>query len=270
MSHYIFSTNHQIEEQRLDILNRSCNENTLNYLTSYIRPGMKVLECGFGHGQISDEINKIPNIKYLGFENDIYRMHLKCEKNKFTYGDLLNLEDIKELKRKKFDVIYMRWILAYLPQFKVSEVLKDLHQRLKKGGKLILEECDLYSAYLTKNGEKINIPIFDRWIDLSRLVQTMINSCNFRMGSELPEIVAETFKKTDIMYSDFQPVLKGRDKEIITLGLKSSAKSLIEKRIITENEIIEMISNIEYAIINNDDIDLHYVKNTNCVISKED
>jgi signal recognition particle GTPase len=54
------------------------------------------------------------------------------------------------------------------------------------------------------------------------------------------------------------------------LGLKSSAKSLIEKRIITENEIIEMISNIEYAIINNDDIDLHYVKNTNCVISKED
>lgn len=267
MQHYIFNTSIEIEKHRLDILNNACNENTKEILSQYIKPKMSVLEVGFGEGQISDYINSIEDIKYIGIDSDVGRVAKRYEEGKYMFGDLLKLDNVKALKRKKFDVIYMRWILAYLPQYTLKTVLINLHSMLKRNGVLILEECDLYKAYLEKECKKIKIPVFENWIALSRLVQTMINSCNFRMGSELPDILDDTFvKKTEV--KKFQPVLQGADKRIITLGLRSSSVNLTERKIITLDEINEMINNIEYSIVENDDVKLHYVETTTCIVNK--
>lgn len=267
MRNYIFCTNTEIEKQRLEILNNACNPNTTIILSEYIEPGMSVLECGFGEGQISDFINSIEDIDYLGIDNDLGRVSKRYQENKYIFGDLLALNDIKALKRKKFDVIYARWILAYLPQYKVVDVIKELSTYLKRNGILILEECNLYKAYIEKDNKRVTIPIFEEWIGLSRFVHTVINSCNFKMGEDLPEILNNLFENKCIVYK-FQPMLQGNQKKVITLGMKSSNCSLIEKKILQQNEIDYLISELDYAIVEKENINLHYIETTTCVLKK--
>lgn len=267
MNNYIFCTNVEIEKQRLDILNNICNPNTMAILTQHIKHGSSILEIGFGEGQISDYLNTLEDIKYLGIDSDLGRVAKRYQENKYIFGDIMALDNIKALKRKKFDVIYARWILAYLPQYELKDIIKQLSGYLKRNGVLILEECDLYKSYIEKDETRVTIPIFEKWIDLSRFVHTMLNTCNFKMGSDLPEILRDIFKKDPIIYK-YQPMLKGSDKKVITLGMKSSSCSLIEKKILNKEEIDNLICELEYAIIDKDNINVHYIETTTCVIQK--
>lgn len=267
---YIFKTDSEAEAERLKRLNEVYNPNSQNVLKKFLKPGMQVLEIGPGSGELGKWITEqIGEGQYYGLDPDaiaIEQANKRGIKNAtFIQGSLLDIDEIKEFKDKKFDVIYFRWVLAYTPKERYHEMLGKLYRLLAQNGQLICEECNLYKAACVdpKNDKtKISHVAFDKWLALSKKVDETLNA-NFDLGKKLEALLKEVGgENSEVITEKFQPIFKDPYfKNILVFGMQSAKNTLTEKQIIKEKDAEQLTSELQ-ELANDPNTAVAYIKNT--------
>lgn len=182
-------------------------------------------------------------------------------------GSVTDISEIEQLKDKKFNLIYIRWVLAYTPSAEFTKTLSNIISMLSDKGKLIIEECDVYQvqAIDTETEEHIKHPTVQKWLDLTRIVDDKFNA-NFSMGSILQGLLQKFIgDRNTMLVSHYHPKLTEPDvKEILSLGLKSAGTVLTSQGLITKADLDTLISEIDHGIVTDPKTSLLYVKNTIC------
>ncbi len=229
------------DQERLTILNELYNEASLNLLK--INPGMQILTIGCGIGLLELEIahQTAPTGNVLA--TDISQAQLLiAEKNRqdassdnlqFLQIDAASIADMPG----KFDRIHCRFILSHLPWEQVIPIIHMLYNKLSPGGLLVLEEiASIYSL----DCRPFSHPGYDKW-KLGVEKQFALQQSHPSLGNRLYQYLQEAgFSAT---YSSYQPVLSTpRQKSILSLGIRSLSNRFLQEKLITQQEIDEMIS----------------------------
>lgn len=182
-------------------------------------------------------------------------------------GSVTDISEIEQLKDKKFDLIYIRWVLAYTPSSEFTKTLYNIISMLSDKGKLIIEECDVYQvqAIDSVSEEPIQHPTVQKWLDLTRVVDDKFNA-NFSMGNMLTHLLQKFIgDRNAMLVHHYHPKLTEPDtKEILSLGLKSAGTVLTSQGLISQEDLDILISEIDNSIVPDSKISLLYVKNTIC------
>lgn len=198
---YIFSSDHDAELERLKRLNELYNSHTVPFLLDNIGSLMTVLEIGCGTGEVSRQILKHRgDVQYYGIEPTAEAV-CTCQKLadsenlKYFIGDLTKIHEHQEISKNRYDVIFLRWVLAYIPESEMRPAIKNLFSLLKKGGALILEECDVYACHTlnSRSMQPVKIQAFEDWMLLTKNVDEKL-SANFRLGEKIRAITEEVLK----------------------------------------------------------------------------
>ena len=116
-----------------------------NYLSSIIKKNSIILDAGCGNGIFFSRLYK--KLKYrqaLGIDyrrDDLQRSKKNLAKTNFIVDDITKLNNTKKLKIKFDYIITKRSLINLSNSKKQVEVIKNLSQLLKKGGKLYCCEC---------------------------------------------------------------------------------------------------------------------------------
>ena len=117
-----------------------------NYLSGIIKKNTTILDAGCGNGIFFSRLYK--KIKYrqaLGIdysEGMIYNARKRnLPKTSFIVDDITKLNNTKKLKIKFDYIVTKRSLINLINSKKQIEVIKNLSQLLKKGGKLYCCEC---------------------------------------------------------------------------------------------------------------------------------
>jgi 2-polyprenyl-3-methyl-5-hydroxy-6-metoxy-1,4-benzoquinol methylase len=270
---YIFSSDHDAEMERLKRLNEMYNENTLSFLLERIKPYMNVLEIGCGNGEISRRLAAAASdIKYTGV--DMTEEGVKecqeaatSESLQYVVGDITKLEE-SPVSLNKYDVIFLRWVLAYIPEAQMKPAIEKMFSLLADNGLLVLEECDVYACYAAdKNGAPIKVQAFDDWMTLTKEVDEQLNA-NFRLGSLISSIAQETLN-TEVSTRSFQSCFNTTyAKQILSLGLQSASTFLVNKDIISQEAITDLRARIHSDVVTNELVNINYIDSTICAVEK--
>lgn len=209
--------------KRLEILNRLYNPNSLALIKNYIcKPEVEILEVGCGGGQLSYVLSQLDETQVTAVDNSLQQIDLAKSKYSapnlnFYCNDALDLHSLG----KRFDVIYLRWLLIYLPNAKA--VIEGCVTQLKPGGVLIIEDNDTCASgcyspdrmMYIKEWEKIwhkGIEKISGNTQLSVVVQDTLNSLNM----------------THISYTLSQATLNEADeKQLFAYGIEESRSTFL-------------------------------------------
>lgn len=271
---YIFSSDHDAEMERLKRLNEMYNENTLSFLLERIKPYMNVLEIGCGNGEISRRLTAAAgDIKYTGLDMTAEGIQ-ECkdastsENLDYVVGDITKLEE-SPVSLNKYDVIFLRWVLAYIPEAQMKPAIEKMFSLLADNGLLVLEECDVYACYAanSQTGEPMKVQAFDDWMTLTKDVDEKLNA-NFRLGSLISSIAQDTLN-TEVSTRSFQSCFNTTyAKQILSLGLQSASTFLVNKDIISQEAINDLRARIQSDVVTNDLVNINYIDSTICAVEK--
>jgi len=276
---YLFPSN-QTEHDRLLRLNEVYNPYTFQYLNKLIQPGMNVLEYGPGIGMIGKWlVSSFPDIGYTAL--DISEEQLNAVKTNFIdaklnppktiRGSIANVNMLLN-SETSYDIIYGRWVLAYLPnKDDVISTVSQLTSFLKPGGYLVIEEGDVTpcQAISLKNDgtSHNNITAFNNWYELTMKLQTPCK-IDMSLGSTIANKLANSHKLHQAPYA-YQPHLTTEyEKAILALAIPGSRKRLIELGLTTISESKQLETNL-WNLAQDDSIHIEFIKNTIVTIQKE-
>jgi len=125
-------------------------------LTDQLHDGMKVLDLGCGNGRFA-ELFRGKNIEYLGIDNSeelikICQARFAGEKNiKFEVGDVIDFCRDGACPVSTYDLVLMIAVLHHIPSKKLRlQILKNIHNVLAPGGKLIMRNWNLFNRQTAK------------------------------------------------------------------------------------------------------------------------
>lgn len=114
-----------------------------------ISPTTRILEIGCGTGEVSFWMASKSSAQVLG--TDLCVPFIDGAKEKYQLPNLeyrvLNFNDADALSDEQFDYIVGNGILHHL-YFKLDDGLASLRRHLKKGGKILFLEPNLYNPYI--------------------------------------------------------------------------------------------------------------------------
>lgn len=268
-SAYIFSDESTTEKERLKRLNEIYNESTTTFLSPYMQRDVRVLEIGPGTGEIGCWIaNKIGQANYAALDisaEAIDTLRKNIPEGTCVTGSVTEIEALDGLKGKKFDVIFIRWVLAYLPKEQMHATAKLLFERfLSENGSLICEECDLYKVHCIQNdaeGKQLDVKTYKDWITLSSDVQSLDGvNADFALGSKLQEVFAGFCNGLSV--HEFQPRMNTPEaKSIPVLAMQAAKSFLLSKQVRTEEELEQMTKGLQ-AVASDPSISVNYLRNT--------
>jgi 2-polyprenyl-3-methyl-5-hydroxy-6-metoxy-1,4-benzoquinol methylase len=232
----------ETDKLRLSILNKIYNPVALQFLKKVgLNTGMKVLEFGCGTGVMACELAKAvgPTGRVIAIDNseaqlDIAKFHAKAlglSNVEFVCCDVENIDTINE----EFDFCYGRWILEFTKN--TSEILKKIYASLKAKGIFTCEICDVSEA---GHFSSPHSPVVDQWHALMvRNFQSL--GLDVNLGNKLFHMLkALNFQKMTI--EAHQPIaLTPEEKSVYRLALLSVKASTIQRKVISEKEIDDMI-----------------------------
>ncbi len=176
--------------------------NYLNLILSKINSDSKILDVGCGDGKILNHIsNFLPHSKLFGIDNSIEQIKLsnKLLNKKHVIANLqvISADEIEQFQEDEFDFIYS--IASIKHWEKRSHALKTIHQKLKKGGLLLITELDR-SAQKDAVFDFINswgipnflIPIFVKIYDKKVISQSVTSSEIINLVNELEFKIIES------------------------------------------------------------------------------
>lgn len=235
---YVLATGEQ-DRERLIILNELHNPSSLELLD--IAPGLRVLTIGCGIGLLELEIARKITSKGVVIATDISAEQLRiAEQNRLEASlDHLQLLQVNALEMDKipglFDRIHCRYVLTHLPLEQGFQILELLYHKITPGGFLLLEEIADIHSY---QSEPDHLG-YDLWKNIVQK-QFYLQKSDPSPGLKFLHYLQE--KKYAISHSFFQPLLSTeREKSILSLGILSVSKKLLESELLLPQEIEEML-----------------------------
>ncbi len=274
---YIFSDESAIEKERLKRLNELYNKNTMSVLEPHVHRAACVLEVGPGTGEIGSWIaGRVGQKNYTALDSSresVDALRALLPDATCLSGSVTEIDTLDALKGKKFDVVFIRWVLAYIPKEEQLSTIKVLFDRfVAENGALICEECDVYKVHCITNDAsqtRVDISGYREWLELTRNVQALEGvHADFEIGSSLQH----HFEKLNVPLSihEFQPILADQySKEIPVLAMKAAKTFLAGKKVRNEEELDRITSMLAEVAIN-PALSVRYLKNTLVVASKKE
>ncbi len=233
----------EIDLERLTILNEIYNSPSLDFMK--IEPGMQILTLGCGIGLLEVEISKQVGMEGKVFATDISPHQLAIAitngekasaKNLiFKELDLAHLNSISE----QFDRIHCRFVLSHMPWASIEELLPLLISKLTPFGSLVVEEITTIDS-LTCEPFSEEYELWKAYVNRQFGIQGSDRSPGKRLYEHLKE-QGYSFK-----YQIHQPLLKGkREKQLLSLGIRSIAQGLIDKKEALPQELLDAIEQLK-------------------------
>lgn len=245
MSEYIINGN-DADIERLKILSDTYDDYTMSLLQSAgIKPGMRVLELGCGTGQLARKIAKYlvgMHGKVVAVDYSVERLIEAKEQrgNEFKNLKFKQLDVATEELPQNNDLVCARSLLCHLQRPK--EILRKMINAVKTGGIVVLEEPNLSGI--------VHYP-FNTFMEKG---QQLFNSCvkikggDIDIGFKLPHMFYE-LGLINIKVSVYQPIfMRGELKCTLHHVLRNSSEVLLDKELITNKELNNLIKGIELFI----------------------
>ncbi|MBS0634533.1 MAG: class I SAM-dependent methyltransferase [Verrucomicrobia bacterium] len=272
---YIFNDESSLEKERLKRLNELYNENTISLLKPCLQRPVRVLEIGPGTGEIGSWIAKqVGQINYTALDTsaeNIDTLRAMLPEAACISGSVTDVDKLDELKGKKFDVIFIRWVLAYIPKEQVEFTLKLLFDKLlNENGTLLCEECNVYKVHCITNDDarkRLDVKCYGEWLQLTRDVQSLEGvHADFEIGHGLKRHFASL--NAEISVHTFQPILDSQyQKEIPVLAMKAAKTFLLGKKVRNEDELDQLTSRLAEVAID-PSLSVKYLKNRAIIAKK--
>lgn len=272
---YIFNDESSLEKERLKRLNELYNENTISMLKPCLQRPVRVLEIGPGTGEIGSWIAKqVGQMNYTALDTsaeNIHALRTLLPEAACISGSVTDVEQLDELKGEKFDVIFIRWVLAYIPKEQVGSTIKLLFNKfLNENGTLLAEECNVYKVNcITNDAARVSVDVkcYREWLQLTRDVQSLEGvHADFEIGHSLKRHFASL--NAEISVHTFQPTMDSQyTKEIPVLAMKAAKTFLVGKKVRNADELDQLTGALAEVAIDSS-ISVRYLKNRAIIAKK--
>ena len=242
MTYDYFLQTGDVDRERLTILSELYNPAALSFLIdSGLKPGMTVLEvgCGTGHMACDLAVYLGPNGKVIAIDSSTKQIEV-CKQTadekgvdniEFLVMDVMKLADLNQ----EYDATYGKWVVEFLENPK--KALSIMYQFLKPGG---------IFAYETSNMKQSNYfsspynPAVELWHSYGpRMFEE--HGCHLTFAYDDAYPLFCELGCSNIKLRVNQAVLSNaREKSVYRLGLISSTSTLLNKNILTQDEIDDM------------------------------
>ncbi len=273
---YIFSDESAIEKERLKRLNELYNKNTVAILEPNLHQAASVLEIGPGTGEIGRWIaEQVGQKNYTALDSSVENIDVLRKilpDATCIAGSVVDIDRLPELQGKKFDVIFLRWVLAYIPKEQVLSTIQILFDKfLEERGALICEECNVYKVHCITNDAnrtRAHVKAYADWLELTRDVQALEGiHADFGIGQTLKNHFVQL--NAELSQHTFQRALDDQyTKEIPVLAMKAAKTFLVSKKVRNEAELEQLTEQLAEVAID-PAITVKYLKNTAIVAKKK-
>lgn len=236
---YALSTGAQ-DRERLTLLNELHNPSSLSQLE--ITPGMRILTLGCGIGLLELEMARQTTVEGLVIATDVnsdqleiadqFRKNAGIQQLQFFQMDAFDVEKIPG----QFDRVHCRFVLTHLPLEKAFQILALLYKKVAPGGFLLIEEiATIDSLYC----EPFHIG-YEKWRKGVQK-QFFLQKSDPSPGKHFLHYLNEEGYMSS--YTSYQPILSSsREKRLLSLGVRSVSKKILESQLMSPEEIEELLT----------------------------
>ena len=266
-SEYLFYNHSPFELEQLKLLNNIYNTNSQHTLETLLRPGMNVLEVGCGSAilghWIAERIGEEGT--YVGIERDGQQIRMAeqdaLENMVFIESEVERVSEIALLKGAEFDLIYGRWILAWVLPHHIEQLLATLYHMLTPNGKLVCEESDFSTTCCVHSDnydKRIENVAFAQWYLLNFELAKRY-SIDYTLGENIAHWLGKATGRVPYT-SIFHPHLtKPANKQLLVLAMQSCRPAVISHNLATEEEMEALIDGLE-RLANDEAVHVHFAK----------
>jgi len=238
------------DKLRLSILANIYNEKSMEFIKKHISYSDKnILEVGCGHGQMTHWLaRELPNTSVIGVDISDEQLSIcRSEYNEMNLSFINHDFSIAPLSNKKFDLVYLRFILLHIKEWDVF--FYNIFKSLNPGAKIIIEEpgfpffCYPSNPYLDKANElgcKITKSLGLRYDCIEPLWNKLSEFDNVRVDDlSFNQPLLKTAQDKSILWRSFIQIIE----PLIALGF--SSRDDVEEIL---NELIEISKSDKYIV----------------------
>jgi SAM-dependent methyltransferase len=213
-------------------------------LQAGLREGMNVADFGCGVGVVTQMLAEIvgPAGSVTGIDVNgaqLEQAHELCARKGLTNTSFIETSALNTgLSRNCFDLVYCRFLLLHLPN--PAACLREMHDILRPGGIIVVEDGDLASA------TSIPPTATDAFADLfCRLGPT--RGVDYSLARNLYHLVMDAgFADADLEIH--QPaILRGENRFFLKWSVEEAGPALVHAGIITSDELTRTLSEMQHA-----------------------
>lgn len=232
--------------ERLRVLSRVMRPTTLAFFERIgLAPGMRVLDCGCGGGDLAFELANIvgPQGKVVG--TDIDAVKLELARSEAAEAGITNVEfrlaDNQQARiEREFDIVHARFLLTHLPDAEAA--LENMIRAAKPGGIVAIEDIDVSGWFFYPRS-----PAHERFLRLySNTVRRRGGDPD--IGPRLPLMLLAA-GLANVRMNVVQPANFAGDVKLIpALTMENIGEAVLEEKLATREEIDWVVAQLyEFA-----------------------
>ncbi|MCP4476354.1 MAG: hypothetical protein GY821_17700 [Gammaproteobacteria bacterium] len=165
------------------------------------------------------------------------------------------------LKGVEFDLIYGRWILAWVLPHHIKRVLTVLYHMLAPNGRLICEEGDFSVACCVSAdnyAKRIDSVAFAQWYRLN-FELAKLHSIDYTLGESIAHWLGEAAGRVPYTTVFHPHLTKPENKQLLTLAMQSYRPAAVGQHLATDEELDALIEGLQ-RLANDETIHVHFAK----------
>lgn len=242
MTQTYFLETGDIDLERLTILSELYNPTALSFLVdSGLKPGMTVLEVGCGTGHMACDIADYlgPTGKVIAIDRESKQIDVsqKTAKERGVTNIEFHVMDIMKLHtlNQEYNATYGKWVVEFMKEPK--KALSLMYKFLKAGGIFAYESSNMQQSNYFSTPYH---PVIERWHSYGpKMFEEYGCHLTFAYNEAYPLFQKLGCERINMRVN--QAVLASpREKSVYRLGLMSSSATLLDREIMSKEEINAM------------------------------
>jgi SAM-dependent methyltransferase len=230
--------------ERLRVLSNVLQTGTYAFLDRLgVRPEMSCLDVGCGGGDVTRELARRvgANGRVVGLDMDAAQ--LEIVRAEAVAQNIFNIDyrraDVTDRPHDvgDFHLVYSRFVLCHLA--KPAETVAWMVQRLRPGGILAIEDCDLTGHFCYPAS-----PTFDHYVSLLCDVMRRRGG-DPTMGLKLPQILIEAGLEIGGISVSHPADIDGDTKLLNALTMENIAHTVVSDGLATSDEVDELVKTLD-------------------------